>query len=134
MMYVDVILPLGYDGVFTYSVPKVLEKSVKEFVRVTVPLGKTKKYTGIIAKIHSNEKNINNKRKENGEEIEIKDILEVQDKEAILLPYQYQQWQWISDYYLCPLGDVFRAAIPAGMKQEDGYYAKTETYIRLTEP
>ena len=134
MMYVDVILPLGYDGVFTYSVPKLLEKSVKEFVRVTVPLGKTKKYTGIIAKIHSNEKNINNKRKENGEEIEIKDILEVQDKEAILLPYQYRQWQWISDYYLCPLGDVFRAAIPAGMKQEDGYSAKTETYIRLTKP
>lgn len=134
MMYVDVILPLGYEGVFTYSVPEHLEKSVREFVRVTVPLGKTKKYTGIIAKIHCDTDTFKNKRKENGEEIEIKDILEVQDKEAILLPYQYRLWQWISDYYLCPLGDVFRAAIPAGMKQEDGYSAKTETYIRLTEP
>lgn len=134
MMYVDVILPLGYEGVFTYSVPEHLEKSVREFVRVTVPLGKTKKYTGIIAKIHCDTDTFKNKRKENGEEIEIKDILEVQDKEAVLLPYQYRLWQWISDYYLCPLGDVFRAAIPAGMKQEDGYSAKTETYIRLTEP
>lgn len=134
MMYVDVILPLGYEGVFTYSVPEHLEKSVREFVRVTVPLGKTKKYTGIIAKIHCDTDTFKNKRKENGEEIEIKGILEVQDKEAILLPYQYRLWQWISDYYLCPLGDVFRAAIPAGMKQEDGYSAKTETYIRLTEP
>ena len=75
MMYVDVILPLGYEGVFTYSVPEHLEKSVREFVRVTVPLGKTKKYTGIIAKIHCDTDTFKNKRKENGEEIEIKDIL-----------------------------------------------------------
>lgn len=160
MLYVDVILPLGVEGLLTYSVPERLEGSVKEYVRTVVPLGKSKKYTGLIVSVHRNppekkqidgknqERNIDDSRPqerttENGKRqnttieedkpgIEVKDIIDVLDDTPVLLEYQYRLWQWIADYYLCPIGDVFRAAFPAGMKQEDGYTAKTETYVRLT--
>jgi primosomal protein N' (replication factor Y) len=54
------------------------------------------------------------------------------DSEPIITPQQLQLWQWIADYYLAPIGDVYKAALPAGLKAEDGYRPKTETYIRLT--
>ena len=55
------------------------------------------------------------------------------DQEPIVTEQQLKLWQWISDYYLSPIGEVYKAALPAGLKAEDGYKAKTETYIRLTE-
>lgn len=132
MLYVDVILPLALDGLFTYSVPKELEGRVKDFVRVMVPLGKTKRYTGLIAHTQNTTHEIE-KKGENWQRIEIKDIIDIIDDSPVILPYQYKIWEWISDYYLCPIGDVFRAAFPAGMKQEEGYTPKTEIYIRLTK-
>ena len=56
------------------------------------------------------------------------------DTQPILLQEQYRLWQWIADYYMSPIGEVYKAALPAGLKAVDGYRAKTETYIRLTEP
>lgn len=51
----------------------------------------------------------------------------------MLLTQQMKLWQWIADYYICPIGDIYKAALPSGLKAEDGYRPKTETYIGLTE-
>lgn len=123
MKYVDVILPLGFEGLFTYSVPASMEQKVQAFTRIIVPLGKSKTYTGIIARIHD----------EAPKDVEVKSIIGIIDDDPIILPYQYKLWEWIAEYYMCPIGDIMRAAFPSGMKQEEGYKPRTETYIRLAE-
>lgn len=132
MRYADIILPLGLEGLFTYSVPDTLAGRVVPFVRVVVPLGRSKVYTGIVARVHDERPEPRPGRDGKPVEVDVKDILDVMDDTPVLLDYQYRLWQWIAEYYLCPIGDVFRAAFPAGMKQEEGYRPKTETYIRLT--
>ena len=121
-MFVNVILPLPLDGVFTYSVPQSLEEQVKMGVRVLVPLGRNKTYVGIISEIHDMKP----------EGYQTKDILQVLDSFPILLDTQLRLWQWIADYYLSPIGEVYKAALPAGLKAEDGYRPRTETYIDLS--
>ena len=124
-MFVDVILPVPLDGVFTYSVPTSLAEQVKIGVRVLVPFGRNKTYVGIVAKSHKKDSPL-------CENINYKDILQVLDPSPILIDSQLRLWQWISDYYLSPIGEVYKAALPSGLKAEDGYKPKTETYIRLT--
>ncbi|MBQ8988249.1 MAG: primosomal protein N' [Prevotella sp.] len=121
-MFVDVILPLPLDGVFTYSVPQALEEQVRMGLRVLVPFGRNKTYVGIIAEIHHRAP----------EGYQTKDILQVLDISPILLDSQLKLWHWISDYYMSPIGEVYKAALPSGLKAEDGYKPKTELYIRLT--
>ena len=121
-MFVDVILPLPLDGVFTYSVPQPWGEQVKIGIRVLVPFGR-KTHVGIVAKTHKGPLPT---------DFQIKDILQVLDAEPILLDTQLRLWQWIADYYMSPIGEVYKAALPSGLKAEDGYKAKTETYIRLT--
>ena len=122
-MFADIILPLPLDGVFTYSVPQSLEEQVKRGVRVLVPLGRNKTYVGIISEVHD--------KKPEG--YQTKDILQVLDSCPILLDAQLHLWQWIADYYMAPIGEVFKAAFPAGLKAEDGYRPRTETYIELSQ-
>ena len=122
MHFADVILPLPLDGTFTYSLPPQWQECVKSGCRVLVPFGRSKHYVGIVATLHDN--------KPTG--YEVKDILQPIDTQPILLPEQYRLWQWIADYYMSPIGEVYKAALPAGLKAEDGYRPKTETYIRLT--
>ena len=122
-MFADIILPLPLDGVFTYSVPQSLEEQVKRGVRVLVPLGRNKTYVGIISEVHD--------KKPEG--YQTKDILQVLDSSPILLDAQLHLWQWIADYYMSPIGEVFKAAFPAGLKAEDGYRPRTETYIELSQ-
>lgn len=121
-MFVDVILPLPLDGIFTYSVPPELERQVVVGCRVLVPFGRNKTYVGIIALTHGDSHLVS----------QIKPILQVLDAAPILISSQLRLWQWMSDYYLSPIGEVYKAALPAGLKAEDGYRPKTETYIRLT--
>ena len=90
-------------------------------IRVLVPFGRSKTYVGIVAKSTVN-----------CQLTTVKDILQVLDAEPILLPHQLHLWQWISDYYMSPIGEVYKAALPSGLKAEDGYKPRTETYIRLT--
>ena len=111
------------DGCFTYAIPQQWRDSVKTGQRVLVPFGRNKQHVGIIAKLHDNQP----------QGYEVKDILQLMDAEPILLPSQLALWQWISTYYMSPIGEVYKAALPAGLKAEDGYHPKTETYIRLTE-
>ena len=121
-MYIDVILPVPLDGTFTYSVPQPLERQVKVGVRVLVPFGRSKTYVGIVASTQGAAPSVS----------QIKSVLQVLDVSPILTDCQLRLWQWISDYYMSPLGEVMKAALPSGLKAEDGYRPKTETFIRLT--
>ena len=107
---------------FTYSVPPSLEEQVQRGVRVLVPLGRNKTYVGIVSE----------KDNRAPEGYQTKDILQVLDMTPILLDSQLRLWQWIADYYMSPIGEVYKAALPSGLKAEDGYRPKTETYITLT--
>jgi primosomal protein N' (replication factor Y) len=122
MRYADIILPLPLDGLFTYAIPVGLQAKAAFGMRVLVPFGKNKHYIGIIARRHD--------EKPTG--YTVKDIEQLLDEQPVLLLAQYKLWQWISDYYMSPIGEVYKAAMPAGLKAEDGYKPRTETYIRLT--
>ena len=124
MKYVDVILPLPLEGLFTYGVPPHLQERVRRGMRVQVPLGKTKTYTALAVRLHDDAP---------AQDIVVKDILEVLDREPVVLEGQLRLWQWIADYYMAPIGDVMKAALPPGMKSEDGWRPKTETCVRLAE-
>ena len=122
MNYADLILPLPLQGTFTYAVPAQMQAVVKVGMRVLVPFGRNKTYLGIVARLHDQQP----------QGYEVKPISQLMDGEPIVTPEQLKLWQWIADYYLSPIGDVYKAALPAGLKAEDGYRPKTETYIRLT--
>lgn len=128
MTYADIILPLPLEGYFTYTVPDALAARVKVGSRVRVPLGKTKRYTGIVAALHDTLPTGVKVGKDG-----LKSVAEVMDDSPVLLPQQLRLWQWIADYYLSPIGDVYKAALPAGLKAEEDYRPKTETYITLAD-
>ena len=122
MNYADLILPLPLQGTFTYALPPAMQATVQVGMRVLVPFGRNKTYLGIVARLHD----------EQPQGYEVKSVTQLMDAEPVVTPGQLRLWQWISDYYLSPIGDVYKAALPAGLKAEDGYRPKTETYIRLT--
>ena len=118
-------MPLPLEGTFTYSVPQDLEDKIKVGMRVVVPCGQKKTYTALCVEVTDKKPNIGVKN--------IKCIYSVLDDMPMLLPQQLKLWQWMADYYMCTLGDIYKAALPAGLKAEDGYRPKTETYVGLTE-
>ena len=120
MRYADVILPLPLQGTFTYAVPDGMTVGVG--ARVVVPFGRSKAYVGLVDRVHEVKP----------EGYEVKAIRQVMDASPIVTEQQLKLWHWISDYYLSPIGEVYKAALPGGLKAEDGYKPKTETYIRLT--
>jgi primosomal protein N' (replication factor Y) len=121
MKYVDVILPLPLEGLFTYSVPTDMDSKVVPGVRVLVPLGRSKTYTALAVKRHDDKP-----------DFKVRDIREVLDERPVLLERQYRLWQWIASYYMSPLGEIYKAALPSGLKSEDGYRPRTELYVRLS--
>lgn len=120
MQYADVILPVPLQGLFTYAVPDGMSVGVGK--RVLVTFGRSKSYLAIVARVHDVKP----------EGYTVKPIAQVMDAEPIVTDTQLKLWQWLSDYYLSPIGEVYKAALPAGLKAEDGYKPKTETFIRLT--
>lgn len=122
MSYADIILPLPLNGYFTYAVPAAMQNSMVSGMRVLVPFGRNKFYVGIVARLHE--------QKPDG--YVVKDIAQVIDQTPVLLESQFRLWKWIADYYMSPIGEVYKAALPAGLKAEDGYKPRTETFIRLT--
>ena len=124
-MLVDVILPLPLEGLFTYSVPTVLEGKIQPYIRVKVPFGITKTHTALVVRSHHATSVDSN--------IKVKDIIDVIDEKPILLPEQYKLWEWISSYYMSPLGDILKAALPHGIRKEENYRPRTETYVSLAE-
>ena len=120
MHYVDVILPLPLEGTFTYSVPEPMVAQVRMGMRVLVPLGRSKTYTAMAVRLHSEKP-----------EFETRPIIQVIDAEPVLIEQQLRLWQWISTYYMSPIGDVFKAALPAGLKAEENYRPKTVRCVTL---
>lgn len=127
MRYVEVILPLPLEGTFTYTVPDALLNKVVPCVRLLVPFGKTKTYIGICDTYPSDHPNNN----DDNDGIEYKAILAILDDGPVLLPQQLQLWHWIANYYMSPIGDVYKAALPSGLKGEDTYKPHTEEYVCL---
>ena len=108
MTYAEVLLPLPLTGFFTYKVPDMMAEAILPGCRVVVPFGRTKFYTGIVAGLTP--------RRPEG--FETKEISQLLDSEPIVRHPQMKFWEWIADYYLCSAGEVFRAAVPAGLKLE----------------
>ncbi len=123
-MFADVILPLPLPDLFTYSVPKEMEQTIGRGCRVVVPFGSRKHYTGIVMRLHD----------EPPQHFETKEIHSSIDSHPVVDKQQIKLWEWISFYYLSPLGDVYKAALPPPLKPEDlkgELKPRTETYIRL---
>lgn len=106
--YIDVILPLPLSQRFTYQWPADGGSAPIIGGRVVVPFGTRKYYTGIVLHVHH----------EAPKDYEVKEVLSVLDEAPIATTNQLKLWQWISEYYMCALGDVYKAALPAGLKLE----------------
>lgn len=113
--YVEVIVPLPLEATFTYHVPQHFGGQITIGSRVIVPFGLKKFYTAIVIGIPNLPP----------EGFDIKDVAMVLDSYPVVRHPQVKLWQWISDYYLCALGDVYRAAVPAGLKIE------SETFVEI---
>lgn len=123
----DVILPLPLHGCFTYSLPEEMEADARIGSRVVVSFGRKKYYTAIVRNIHQVAPT----------DYEVKEVTAVLDSEPILLPRQFQFWEWLADYYLCTPGDVYKAALPSGLKLESEtivvYNPEFESDVQLPE-
>ena len=121
MQFVDVLLPLPLPTTYTYSVPQECAGRVAVGCRVVVPLGKSKKYTALIMAVHDRAP----------EGYEVRPFAELLDEAPILLPSQLKLWEWISRYYLCTQGEIYKAAVPQGLKGE--FKPRTEQRIRVAK-
>lgn len=131
MAYANIVLPVPLDAQFSYIVPDALADKVQVGMRVVVPFGKTKTYVGIVSLYPAPEPA--NSVDEKGKKITFKEILSIFEPAPILVPEQLKLWQWMSNYYMTPIGDVYKAAFPSGLKTEDKYKPRTELYITLSD-
>ncbi|HBB06988.1 MAG TPA: primosomal protein N', partial [Bacteroides sp.] len=109
---------------YTYSLPESLEGQVQTGSRVIVPFGKKKFYTALVANVHYCPP----------EGYEIKEVTEVLDTRPVLLPKQFRLWKWMASYYLCTMGDVYKAALPSGMKLESETIVTANPDYEATTP
>ena len=117
MRYVNVIVPLSIDGVLTYSVPDETATDLKVGMRVLVPLGKKKIYTGIVYATDVIPP----------DNYQVKPVINQIDESPIITQHQIKLWEWIADYYMCTLGEVYKAAIPSVLKLE------SETHVSVND-
>ncbi|WP_370898029.1 replication restart helicase PriA [Chryseobacterium gossypii] len=115
MRYAQIVLPLNLKGSFTYKVPGELVSTLQTGMRVLVPFRGKKIYTGIVFEIHDEEP----------ESFVPREIISILDESPILPEEQINFWSWLSDYYLCSLGEIYRFAFPSSLKLE------SETYLKL---
>ena len=106
--FIDVILPIPIQKTFTYTVTEDEAKFLQKGMRVAVSFGKTKMYTGLVFNIHQTAPTL----------YEAKDIYQILDEEPLVNERQLQHWQWISSYYMCSIGDVYRASLPSAFLLE----------------
>ena len=104
--FANVILPLPISGSFTYSVPSIYEDEIEVGSRVLVQFGKKNYYTGIVELVHNNQPS----------GYEVKEIMMVLDAKPIVRHPQLKLWNWLAEYYLCSVGEVYKAAVPSGLK------------------
>ena len=115
VFFIDVILPLSLERNFTYAITKAEADFIKRGVRVAVPFGKNKVYTGIVYNIHHNAPTA----------YEAKSIHSILDESPVVNQYQFKLWEWMSSYYLCSMGEIMRAAMP------NAFLLESETIISL---
>jgi len=117
--FIDVILPIPLQKLFTYQITEAEAKFLQEGMRVAVPFGKTKIFTGLVYRIHHEEPTA----------YKAKEIHQILDDEPVVTIRQLDHWKWISDYYMCSFGDVLRAAIPtAFLLESETLVLKNETF------
>ena len=119
----DVILPLALADSYTYVIPKELENTIQPGFRVIVPFGKNKYYTAIVLRVHQNEP----------QHVTLKEIHSQLDANSIVNQHQLKLWQWISFYYMAPMGDVYNAALPAQLKLESKAYVSLAPNYQSTD-
>ncbi len=122
--FVDVILPLPLQACFTYALPPEMDGQVQIGCRVVVSFGRKKFYTGIVRNVHYLKP----------QEYEVKEVSAVLDEHPILVPLQFRFWEWLADYYLCTQGDVYKAALPSGLKLESETVVEYNPDFEATEP
>jgi primosomal protein N' (replication factor Y) len=121
--FVDVVVPLALPQVLTYRVPVAWENYVQQGVRVVVPLGKSKRYTAIVWRVHEDVP----------KDYAAKYFEEVLDDVPVVSETQMKLWEWISKYYACTLGEVMTAALPSGLKlSSETVYTTKDLAVELT--
>lgn len=118
--FANIILPLPLEGTFTYTLPPRLTSSADVGMRVVVPVGKSKRYIGIVDRLH-NEK----------PDFDCREVLEVLDTQPLVLPQQLKLWHWMADYYLCALGDIYKGTVPASFRTLERQRQKMERWLQL---
>ena len=107
-LFVDVILPLALPGTFTYHVPSADSDRVATGKRVIVQFGRRKYYSAIVYRVHQDKP----------ADYRTKPVQTILDEQPVINPYQLRLWEWIARYYMCTMGDVYKAAMPSGLKLE----------------
>ncbi|PRB01473.1 primosomal protein N' [Chryseobacterium sp. MYb7] len=115
MQYAQIVLPLNLKGSFTYKVPEEMMSEIQPGMRVLVPFGGKKIYTGIVFELHDNAP----------ENFIAKEVISMLDDQPIMPEEQINFWNWLSEYYLCSLGEIYRFSFPSSLKLE------SETYLKL---
>ena len=115
VFFIDVILPLSLERNFTYAITKAEADFIKVGVRVAVPFGKSKVYTGLVFSIHDKEPTA----------YDAKSIHSILDESPVVNKFQFKLWEWMSGYYLCSMGEIMRAAMP------NAFLLESETIISL---
>lgn len=107
-LFAQIIIPLSLHDSYTYAVPESMQKEIVPGQRAIVQFGPKRLYAGLVFSISESTEH----------HTEIKEILQLLDEKPVVMPENLTLWKWISNYYCCPLGDVYRAALPAGLKLE----------------
>lgn len=122
LWFADVILPLPLNNVFTYAIPEEQKDKVSTGFRVAVQFGKKRLYTAIVVSVHNNKP----------ETYVVKEIISVLDDYPVVNSIQLKLWKWIAEYYMCFEGEVYKAAVPSGLKLESDSKIYLNTDIDTT--
>lgn len=115
--FIDVILPIPVVKLFTYQVNEDEARFLKPGMRVAVPFGKSKVYSALVHSIHTRQPAV----------YQAKEIDHILDEAPIVNQMQIKHWEWIASYYMCALGEVYRAAIPSA------FLLESETSVHKTD-
>ncbi len=102
--FAEVIIPLAATGTFTYEIPDNADY-VAVGSRVLVSFGRQKMYAGIVRSLHND-----------APDYKIKPLSDVLESEPIVPVVSLKFWEWMAEYYMCTLGEVCEAALPAMFK------------------
>lgn len=123
MFFIDVILPIPLKQTFTYSVNKDEAAFLQPGMRVAIPFGKSKVFTGIVYQVHD----------QAPVGYETKSIDHILDETPIITIHQLKHWEWIAKYYMCSIGEVIKAALPSAFLLESETMIKLSTEINIEE-